>query len=51
MCTSSMAKHRHLLLVTRDGQVVRTDNRKRARLTKLVGVPVAHADVVGIIPE
>jgi thymidine phosphorylase len=38
-----MAKHRHPLLATRDGQVVRMDNRKLARLAKLAGAPDSKA--------
>ena len=37
------AKHRHPLLAARDGQVVRMDNRKLARLAKLAGAPNSKA--------
>jgi thymidine phosphorylase len=39
MRTPGTAKHRHPLLATRDGRVVRMDNRKLARLAKLAGAP------------
>lgn len=41
--TPGTAKHRHPLLATRDGQVVRMDNRKLARLAKLAGAPNSKA--------
>lgn len=43
MRTPGTAKHRHPLLATRDGQVVRMDNRKLARLAKLAGAPDSKA--------